>query len=272
MTGHGGAAGRPRHRRAGAPRSAGLLALSLAAALPMLRPAPARAAQATSPDHLQRTIAIDPSTPITVDITEGAVEITGTTGRDVSIDMVRSVGGHGDASKLPMQVERTAAGLHISALQNDEGKDPDLQTVVTIRAPATAIVTINVFEGRIHLQNLHGTVTAEIMRGPIVADQVSGTLRCVGHVGDVTLTRARLTDGGLLRLRTFNGNVNLGLAETPPNGRVLAVTFRGELTSTLPLQMKDKFGPKFGEATLGRGQPVISIDVVYGDIHITVPH
>ncbi|MDE3155936.1 MAG: hypothetical protein KGN76_12580 [Acidobacteriota bacterium] len=248
-----------------------LLVAGLTAAAPS--PRPVAAAQASSPDRLQRTIAIDPSTPITIDITEGAVDITGTTGHDLVVDMVRRVGRGKDRSRLPMQIEGTAAGVHISAVQTDEGKDPDLQTVVKIQAPPQARFTsIQVFEGQIHLQNLHGVVTADIMRGPIVGTGVSGTLRLVGHVGDVTLTDARLTDGGLLRLRTFNGNVTLGLAESPPNARVLAVTFRGALTSTLPLHFKDKFGPRFGEASIGRGQPLISIDVVYGDIRITVPH
>ena len=263
----------PRCRPGAARRLVPWLIAGMTAGVPAASSAAPAALPAAAADHLQRTMAIEPSTPISIDITEGAVEITGSTRRDVSVDIVRS-GSHGaDASRLPMTIEQTADGLHLSAVQPDEGKDPDLQTIVRIEAPENAIFkSIQVFEGRIHLENLHGTVSAEIMRGPIVADRVSGTLRCVGHVGDVTLTQARLTDGGLLRLRTFNGDVNLGLAETPPNGRVLAVTFRGALTSTLPLQMKDKFGPKFGEATLGRGQPVISIDVVYGDIHITAPH
>jgi hypothetical protein len=34
--------------------------------------------------------------------------------------------------------------------------------------------------------------------------------------------------------------------------------------------MKDQFGPLFGETTLGSGEPVMSLDVVKGDIAITV--
>jgi hypothetical protein len=230
------------------------------------------AAPPVAANRLQQTIAIDPSTPITVDITEGTVEITGTDRHDLSIDIIRSATHGRDPSTLPMHVERTAAGVSITALQPDDGMDADLQTTVRIDAPADATFqAVRVFEGHIRLQNLHGAVTAEIIRGSIDAGDISGAVRCTGHLGDVTLTGARLTPGGVLRLRTFNGTVSLGLAETPANARVLAVTFRGTLTSTLPLQMKDKFGPRFGEATIGRGEPLISIDVVYGDIHITVP-
>ena len=48
------------------------------------------------------------------------------------------------------------------------------------------------------------------------------------------------------------------------------MTFNGQITSDIPLIMKDRFGPRFGEATIGRGEPVMSLDVVKGDIAISV--
>jgi hypothetical protein len=44
----------------------------------------------------------------------------------------------------------------------------------------------------------------------------------------------------------------------------------GHISSDIPLTMKDKFGPRFGETTLGTGDPVMSADVVKGDIVIKV--
>jgi len=34
--------------------------------------------------------------------------------------------------------------------------------------------------------------------------------------------------------------------------------------------MKDRFGPRFGESTIGSGDPVLSADVVKGDISLTL--
>jgi hypothetical protein len=34
--------------------------------------------------------------------------------------------------------------------------------------------------------------------------------------------------------------------------------------------MKDQFGPRFGESTLGTGNPLLSADVVKGDITFSV--
>ena len=71
-----------------------------------------------------------------------------------------------------------------------------------------------------------------------------------------------------MRLRVFNGPLRVRLARMPANARILAVTFNGAIASDIPLTMKDKFGPRFGETTIGTGEPVMSIDVVKGDITI----
>jgi hypothetical protein len=72
------------------------------------------------------------------------------------------------------------------------------------------------------------------------------------------------------RRRVCNGPRRVRFARPPEHGRILAVTFNGTLTSDIPLTMKDKFGPRFGETTLGTGDPVMSLDVVTGDIAIAV--
>ena len=79
-----------------------------------------------------------------------------------------------------------------------------------------------------------------------------------------------MTPGGLIRLRAFQGDVALTLESTPPDARILATTFNGRITSDIPLNAKDQFGVRFAETTLGRGEPVISIDVVTGNIEIRV--
>ncbi|HEY7788928.1 MAG TPA: hypothetical protein VIC33_00295 [Vicinamibacterales bacterium] len=234
---------------------------------------PAAAADA---DHLTRTLPVPPHTPIAVAITEGTITITGEARSDLAIDIVRRARNGKSTDLLPLVAEKSADGIQISALQpaqgDQPGHDPDLQADVTIHAPADAVFSsVTAFEGRITLTNLRGAITADITRGPIEATGVSGQVRLTGHLGDVTVQRAQLTPGGLLRLRTFNGNVRLALAKRPANARVLAVTYNGQISSLMPLQMKTRFGPNFGEASIGSGEPLISIDVVRGDIQISAP-
>ena len=74
----------------------------------------------------------------------------------------------------------------------------------------------------------------------------------------------------MLRLRVFNGPLRVRFPRPPSNARILALTYNGTITSDIPLATKDKFGPRFGEATLGTGDPVMNVDVVKGDISISV--
>ena len=113
--------------------------------------------------------------------------------------------------------------------------------------------------------------SADIRRGPIEGRDLSGTLRLESGIGSVVLTGTRLSTDGLLRLRAFNGDVRLTLAERPADARILALVLNGRITSDIPLTMKDTWGPRWGETTLGKGEPVISLDVVTGTIEIKTP-
>ena len=74
-----------------------------------------------------------------------------------------------------------------------------------------------------------------------------------------------------MRLRSFNGDVRLSLAARPANARILALALNGHVTSDIPLTRRETWGPRWAEATLGKGEPVISLDVVTGLIEIKSP-
>jgi hypothetical protein len=90
-------------------------------------------------------------------------------------------------------------------------------------------------------------------------------------IGSITLTGARLSPNGLLRLRSFNGDVRLSLAERPADARIMALALNGQVRSEIPLRVRDTWGPRWSEATLGKGEPVISLDVVTGMVEIKSP-
>ena len=107
-----------------------------------------------------------------------------------------------------------------------------------------------------------------VEHGSIAATSLGGVVRLETGIGDLRLERAELADQGMIHLRTFNGNVTLSFTARPANARILALALGGAIHSDIPLHLKDQFGPRFGEATLGRGAPLVSIDVVNGDITI----
>jgi hypothetical protein len=138
-----------------------------------------------------------------------------------------------------------------------------------IRAPAKATFeAVRLLDGRLTIDGLSGAMTADVRQGDIDASRVAGRLRLETGFGSVRVDSATLSPDGLLRLRAFNGNVRLGFARTPSDARILALTFNGKIQSEIPLTRREAFGPRFGEATLGKGEPVVSIDVITGDIVI----
>jgi hypothetical protein len=207
---------------------------------------------------------------VEVQITVGELRVVGEQRRDAVFDVVRTAPSKPLLSRIPVRVEEDENRLSVVAVQTDGGTDAALRTNVTLRLPHDATVkSARVMEGRISIASFRGLITADIRRGPIEARDVSGTVRLETGIGDITATNMRLTENGLLRLRAFNGNVRLALAERPTDARVMALALNGSIQSDITLNMRDSWGPRWGEATLGKGEPVISIDVVTGKIAIT---
>lgn len=222
-------------------------------------------------DRIARVIPILPGTPVSVQITIGHLLVSGWDRNEVSVEIVRRAADTQQLALIPVHVAQGADGVVVRAVQADGGHDARLRADVVIRVPSiTQLRDVAVFEGRIELADLRGACSARLERGEITGTRLSGAVRLETAMGNIRLAAATLSPGGMLRLRAFNGDVALELASTPPHARILALSMGGTITSDIPLALKQRWGPRFGEATLGNGEPVISIDVVNGDVAITV--
>ena len=228
---------------------------------------PSRASAAV--DRQSRTFTLASGRTLSLDITIGDVLIDGSARADAAIEIVRRAPAEDGFARLPVEITETDADVRIRILQADGQTDPAYRSDITLHLPRDArLQSVRVMEGRVAISGLHGAVTADIRRGSIAASDLSGTVRLESGIGSVIVERARLTPGGLLRLRAFNGDVKLSLAERPQDARVMALALNGTIASDIPLTKKESWGPRWGEATLGRGEPVISIDVITGKIEI----
>jgi hypothetical protein len=214
---------------------------------------------------------LPPGRALSAVITIGDVRIVGEARADAVVEAVRTAPSATALARIPVNVDQGENEVRISAVQADNATDPAYRTDLTVRVPRESVVRpIRIMEGRLAVESRGGTIVASVSRGAIEASQVQGTIRLETEIGDITASGARLIPGGLLRLRTFNGNVRLTLADQPPHARIMALALNGSIQSDIPLTMKDTWGPRWGETTLGSGEPVVSIDVVTGHIHIRV--
>jgi len=232
----------------------------------------ARSAKADVSDRRTQLIPLPPGKPLSIEVTIGNVRIDGWDKPDVEITVERRAPDKAQLARVPLAIDDTPARVSVRALQTDNTTDPACRTDITIRVPRTALIDrVQVLEGRIAIDGFTGTLTADIRRGPIDGKNVSGTLRLEAGIGSVTITDARLSANGLLRLRSFNGDVRLSLAARPADARIMALALNGQVRSDIPLTRRDTWGPRWGETTIGKGEPVISLDVVTGLIEIKSP-
>ena len=239
-----------------------LAALVVAAALPAV----------AATDTQSRTVALPPTRALTLDISIGSVRVEGSARTDALIEIVRHAPSAEALTRLPVEIIEEESDVRIRALQPDGGTDAALRTDVTLKVPRAALLrSIRIVEGKLTLQSLTGAITADVRRGPIDADDLSGIVRLETGIGSVTAKRTRLSPEGLLRLRAFNGDVLLTLDSRPTDARILALALNGTIASEIPLTRKETWGPRWAEATLGKGEPVISLDVVTGRIEIKAP-
>jgi hypothetical protein len=223
-------------------------------------------------DTHSRSIPLPAGKTLAIDATIANVRIEGWDKPDAEITIERHAPSAQQFDKLPVVIDDTPQRVSIRAVQADGQTDPAYRCDILVRLPRTSVIDrVQVLEGRINVQRFTGTLTADIRRGSIEGKDLSGTLRLETGIGSVVLTGTRLSTDGLLRLRAFNGDVRLTLAERPPDARILALALNGQIMSDIPLTMKDTWGPRWGETTLGKGEPVISLDVVTGTIEIKSP-
>jgi DUF4097 and DUF4098 domain-containing protein YvlB len=231
-----------------------------------------RRATADVTDRQSQTVSLPAGKSLSIDVTIGQVRIEGWDRPDAEIVVERHAPNAAQFTRVPLAIDDTPARVSIRATQIDNGTNPAFRADVTVRVPRTASLDrVQVVEGRIAIDGVSGRISADIRRGPIEGRNISGTVRLEAGIGSITLTGARLSADGLLRLRSFNGDVRLTLAERPVDARIMALALNGTITSDIPLTRRDSWGPRWAETTLGKGEPVISLDVVTGMIAIKSP-
>lgn len=201
----------------------------------------------------------------------GTVRVEATPGRDTVDVRVARRADRALLASSPIQIDTTGPGVRIDVtpglVAGTRGVSAD---VVLLVPPDVTIDGIEIDDGRLDIDGLRGSVRARVTRGGIRATNVSGVVRLETSMGDIAVTRARLTPNGLLRLRTFNGDVRLAFDAPPDDARIMALALNGTIASAIPLTSKEGWGPRWGEASIGRADRVVSLDVVTGTIRIEV--
>lgn len=217
-----------------------------------------------------RSVALPPATPVRIRLDVGTLTVTGSARPDVAVRIVRHAPDAEALRTLEEHVAVTPDGLEVTVVPRGRTHDATLSSTVVVELPAAQpVADLQLFEGPLRLAGLSGPLRATVTRGSIEASELSGDVRLETVMGPISVRRGQHPLDAPLRLRTFNGDINLSLPSPLPNARILALALNGTVTSTLPLTTRTTVGPRFSEATFGSGNPVVTLEVVNGHIRIT---
>lgn len=220
-------------------------------------------------DRTAQVVPVGATVPIRVTTTVGDVTIIAWDRPEVAIQVDRHAPTAAALNDLHITVANAGDVLAVAAVQRHGRRDATRRASVIVQVPAAQRVgAIEMFEGRLTLRGLTGGLRATLDRGAIEATRVAGPLHLETVVGDIDVTHAGGTSVSPIWLRAFNGDITLRLPAEATDFRLLALTLAGRIESTIPLTRRATVGPRFGEATRGRGEPVVSLDTVNGHLRI----
>ncbi len=241
------------------------------AALALLWGGVVPAAAAARRDRIVESVPVQAGRPVHVRVTVGRVVIRAEDRRDIAVEIDREVADTAPADALPVRVEAEQDAVRVSALQPGQARDPAATARVVVSLPPETPVLVDVGEGGCEVSGTRGPLQARVDRGPITLSRTSGVIRAETTTGDIVVRDAELPPSGQLRLRVMTGDVTIGLASRPTDARLLLLALSGRVSSTEPLQDRGGPGRRLKEAVIGQGRASLSVDVVRGDITVTMP-
>jgi hypothetical protein len=264
----------------------GLIALGATAALAQdQRAAPAAGQPESITVPLSR-----PGEPMSmhIDIISAHIEVIGEERKDVSLAITMTGGQRKIVTPSgPKTLVGGGAGLEINERDNRvsiESDGPPNPIKIVARVPRrTKLDLSTVNDGEIVVRDIVGDLQLENVNGPITATNINGTVIAESVNAEVVVGLAAVASGGATSLSTLNGDITLTLPSNVKTELHLD-SGRGEIASDFELDIKpakpliERNEHRGGVsvkmenvvvATVNGGGPVIRIKTYNGDIKLS---
>jgi hypothetical protein len=266
----------------------GLIA-ALGATAVLAQDQPAAPTAARQPESI--TVPLSrPGEPISmhIDIISARIEVIGEERKDVALAI--TLGGGRRKIVTPSGAKTLAgggAGLEINERDNRvsiESDGPPNPVSIVARVPRRAKLDLStVNEGEIIVRDIIGDLQLENVNGPITATNINGTVIAESVNAPVTVGLAAVAPGGATSVSTLNGDITLTLPSNVKTELHLD-SGRGEINSDFELDIKPAkpliernehrggVSVKMEDvvvATVNGGGPVIRIKTFNGDIKLS---
>jgi hypothetical protein len=223
-------------------------------------------------DQWTKTYQVAPTGEIEIANTNGGIDVTGGTGKDVEVIAERTARGVSDedAKKLLGQVQAvedsTPARLRLE-MKAPAGESGHLEVKYHIKAPSGVSVRLRTSNGGISVMQLTGGVNAEVTNGTVHGRELGGAVEASTTNGSVRLEMTAVAVGGI-KAETVNGSVEV----TIPAGAkadVDASCVNGRIAvNGMKLDGPEPTRRHVG-GRLNGGGPRIALDTTNGGVRIT---
>jgi DUF4097 and DUF4098 domain-containing protein YvlB len=168
---------------------------------------------ASADDRQTRTIAIGPNGTLEMENLAGDVTVTAGSGKDVSIEFVRSSRGKTDADakagldRARPEVDVVGTRATVRATYMDRPTSYGVSTDFVVKAPAGTRIVVNSLRADVHVTGIKGELKITTASGSIVLTDVGTVVEAKTGNGDVTIKGA--VSDGELDAGTLNGDITL---------------------------------------------------------------
>jgi DUF4097 and DUF4098 domain-containing protein YvlB len=189
-------------------------------------------------ERLSRTVAIGPNGSLDLRNLSGRISVTGGSGRDATLEIVRVSRGRTeeDAARGLKEVtteishQGTRASVETRYPTQDRSRERDGYSVSVsydITAPAGTSVSIHNLSGDVVFKNITGDIDVDVASGQVSIAQASRIARVKVLSGDITLTDVKGTTP--VQVESLSGDVRAERVQAP---RLTMTTISGDVTAT----------------------------------------
>ena len=232
-------------------------------------------------DTIDRQLEADPTSEVSISVTNGTIKIVGWDEPKVSVQGTRN----GEAGEFSVDRDGRSIDIDDSAYDHD---GPAAESNLTIQVPRGSSVDVDIISGRVEVQGINGEIEVGAVSGDVnvVADSPRISLESVS--GDVTVSNAgaltrgsftsvsgdvvvdgALAEGADLELESVSGDITLSVrgelnaridVETGPGGAI-----RNGLSADKP-EREHYSGSETLSLRLGPGSADVRASVVTGSV------
>ncbi|HWN84314.1 MAG TPA: DUF4097 family beta strand repeat-containing protein [Vicinamibacterales bacterium] len=232
-------------------------------------------------DEWTRTYTVGKAGRFEIANENGAIEVRGTTGPQITVKAFREVTARSDEEarerlqKLEMREEVAPDRVSVRAETNEPGAfgfNRGVSVRYEVELPPGLTVAFKTQNGAVRLNDLEGKITAGVTNGTVTGREVSGSVLATSVNGSVQMDLAAVS--GDVRLTTVNGAVRLEIPSTL-DVDLDATTVNGGVSVDERLGLanvssnRGGFGPTTNiSGRLNKGGPHVTLQTTNGGIRV----